>query len=184
MPRANANSAGRGRVGVNFRSRSHRAGLLDGSSSPQTTWNPSDPLPCFTNHLDHVPLEISNRFQSESKHPSRNKVGNSLWLFIPNTKTLDKILKYKIQKLKQSLFGYLMDHIEGHGQQPPPPILSPNLFPCPEGIRWPPSRGSLNKVSSRAASIAVIVNPSQTPRRLVHSLPTGPLVHFIDSARV
>lgn len=53
-------------------------------------------------------------------------------------KTFDKILKHKLQKQKQTrkkqnktktLFGYLVDHIKGHGQQVPAPMLRPGLFP-------------------------------------------------------
>lgn len=77
---ANANTAAQEvkGVGVNFRSRLHRAGLPDGHLPQKPSGNSSGPLPWSTDHPDRTPLEISNLFPWESEHPSRNKVGSSL----------------------------------------------------------------------------------------------------------
>lgn len=88
-------------------------------------------------------------------------------------KTLDKIFKYKIQKIKNKLtttkspiwlFG------RPHERLWPAPTQNPDPTPLlvPRVQCRPPGRGSLNKVSSWAASIAVTVNPPRAPGHRVH----------------
>lgn len=141
--------------------------------SPQKpSGSPGGPLPCFTDHPDHTPLEISNPFPAESEHPSRNKVGKRLWLFIPNTKTL-KIFKYKRetktnkqqQKITCLAIQWTLSKVMA---SPHSESWHPTSLLVPMVQDGPPCRGSLNKVSSWAAGIASTVNPSRAPGHTVH----------------
>ena len=119
------------------------------SSSTETIWKSK----WSTDHPDHTPLEISNLFLLESEHSSRNKVGSSLWLFIPNIKTSDKILKYKIQN-KQTKAVWLF----GRPYQRPRPGPPQNPHAQPLCLSWGSSGGYLAEVhlTRSAAGLPVL----------------------------
>lgn len=153
---------------MTFCSPLHGVGLPGGHLSPATTWSRTHaPLPCLMYSSDHAPLRFPTCFSWNQNTPSETKVGIVYDFLFLTQKYLTRFENTKNKEIKKrtnkqtNLFGYSVDHIKGHGQGPLSPQSSYiSSSPVPKVPCGPPSRGSLNKVGSWAASIAVTANPS------------------------
>lgn len=143
------------------------------------------PLTTLTTH----PLRSPTCFHRNQNTPQETKLGIVYDFLFLTQKHLTTFLNTTYKNKPKNLFGYSVDHNKGHGQAPQrhphpqnphtQPLCSPPRVQC-----GPPTRGSCNKASSWAASIAVRVTPSPAPAHRVHSRLLCPQDNYCASQSV
>lgn len=161
-------------VGVNFWSSLHHSGLLDGRFPPRNHLEIQVvhfPVPLTTQTTHH--LRFPTRFHRNQNIPQETKLGIGYdFLFLTqkhltrfsNTKYRNKN-KQNNNKITCLAIRWTISKAMAspHSETWHPTSLLAPMVQC-----RPPSRGSLNKVSSWTAGIAVTVNPSRAPGHRVH----------------